>query len=533
MASRSIINFTMTPARVRFPHPYNAASDLIDGNLEDGRGARTAVIDDAGAYSYSDLARHVNRAGNSLIALGLERGDRIALCLYDSIAFPALFWGAIKAGLVPVPLNTLLPPQDFAFVLADCGARVLVAQAAVLARLQGGLDTSSSLEWVIACGGEADGCISWENFATGASDRLAPAPTCAEDTAFLLYSSGSTGEPKGVIHRHAHPVLTAALYAVPVLGLTRSDVLFSAAKLYFAYGLGNAMSFPFFVGGTVVLTAERPTSEWVMEILQRHRPTVLFGVPTLYGTILADLANDRSRSSPRLRLCVSAGEALPEALGRAWERRFGVPVLDGLGSTELLHIFLSNTTADLRYGMSGKPVPGYEVRIIDEQGEDALAGIPGELLVKGPTVAAGYWNKPARSRVAFRDGWFATGDMYIHDMAGFYRFCGRADDMFKVSGQWASPFEIESVLLQHDAVLEAAVVGAEDGDGLVKPKAFVVLKAGVVAPEALGAELKRFVKRRIAPHKYPRWIEFVPRLPKTATGKIQRFRLRSAESEDR
>jgi 4-hydroxybenzoate-CoA ligase len=353
-----------------------------------------------------------------------------------------------------------------------------------------------------------------------------PASTSADEVAFWLYSSGSTGMPKGVKHVHASPMESARLYAQPILGITADDVVFSAAKLFFAYGLGNGMSFPMSVGATTVLLPDRPTPQSVFAVLKREQPTIFFGVPTLYAAMLADAACTPENGSARLRLCVSAGEALPEHVGQTWKERFGVDILDGVGSTEMLHIFLSNQAGRLKYGTSGVPVPGSEARLVDEQGRDVSDEQIGELLIRGPTAAEGYWNQREKSRRTFEGEWTRTGDKYVREADGFYRYCGRTDDMFKVSGQWVSPFEVESALASHPNVLEAAVVPKEDADGLLKPKAFIVLKGGARADKTLEDALKEHVKDHVGAWKYPRWIEIVDGLPKTATGKIQRFKLR-------
>lgn len=511
------------------PRDYNAASFFIDRHLAQGRGGKTAVIDDAGAFTYGDLAERANRAGNALKALGLRQEDRVAICMLDTVNFPAVFWGAIKAGLVPIPLNTLLTPRDYAYMLRDSRVRALVVSAALHDKIAPALADQPFLEHVILDGDGPDSLDA--RMAAAAPDLEAAATTC-DDIAFWLYSSGSTGAPKGVMHCHGHLAATHELFGQGVLGVREDDVVYSAAKLFFAYGLGNGMTFPFGAGATVVLLAERPTPEAVMRTLAAHQPTVYCGVPTLYAAILADRATAGHAGSDRLRLCVSAGEALPAEVGQRWEKRFGVEILDGLGSTEMLHIFLCNPPGKRRYGTSGIAVPGYDLMIVDEHGHPVADGEIGELLVRGPSSALGYWNQRAKSRHTFRGAWTATGDKYSREADGYYVYAGRADDMLKVSGNWVSPFEVEAALVAHPAVLEAAVIG--DGpDGLVKPHAFVVLKEGREADAALIDDLKAFVKSRLAPYKYPRWIDVVDTLPKTATGKIQRFKLRDQVKEER
>ena len=358
-----------------------------------------------------------------------------------------------------------------------------------------------------------------------AAPGFAPAATTADDMCFWLYSSGSTGAPKGTVHAHASLVTTAELYAWPVLGVRESDVVFSAAKLFFAYGLGNALSFPLSVGATTVLMAERPTPAAVFARLARHRPTIFYGVPTLFAALLASPELPK-RGELNLRVCTSAGEALPAEIGKRWTEHFGVEILDGLGSTEMLHIFLSNRPGEVRYGTTGRPVPGYELRIVGDDGLPVAAGEVGELQVCGPTRAIGYWNNRPKSHDTFHGPWTRSGDKYSVDAEGHFVYAGRTDDMLKVGGIYVSPVEVEAALVTHPAVLEAAVIGRADEEKLVKPVAYVVLKPGHAASPGLAEELRQHVKSRLAPYKYPRWIEFIDELPKTATGKIQRYKLR-------
>jgi 4-hydroxybenzoate-CoA ligase/benzoate-CoA ligase len=501
------------------PRGYNAAVAFIDRHVVEGRASRNAFVDDRRAITYGELAERVARAGNALLGLGVEPEQRVALCMLDSIEFPCLFWGAIKAGVVPVPLNTLLTTDDYAFMLRDSRARVLVVSDALADRLAPAAAASPLLRRVVKTS-ELDVLLA------AAAPGLEPAATCPDDVAFWLYSSGSTGAPKGAIHLHSHLVHTAELYGSKVLGVREDDVVFSAAKLFFAYGLGNAMTFPLHAGASAVLMAERPTPAAVMRTLKTHQPTIFGGVPTLFAAILADASLDRAAGSQRLRVSISAGEALPRHVGERWRERFGTDILDGIGSTEMLHIFLSNRHGDVRYGTSGKPVPGYDVKLVDDSGEPVPDGEEGALWVRGPSACAYYWNQREKSLATFHGDWTRTGDRYVRDQDGYYTYAGRGDDMLKVGGIWVSPFEVESALSAHEAVLEAAVVGHADEEGLTKPRAFVVLKDRSAASDALAEELKAFVKGRLAPYKYPRWLVFVDELPKTATGKIQRYRLR-------
>jgi benzoate-CoA ligase family protein len=508
---------------------YNATADLIGRNLTAGRAGKLALIEDGGArLTYGQLAERIDRAGNALAALGAQMEQRVLILLQDTADFPALFWGAIKIGAVPVPVNTLLTSAEYDFFLRDSRARVLVVSKPLLEKVAPILRGQPFLAHTVIAGGSAGGYASLDDLLADASPTLEPAPTTADDVAFWLYSSGSTGAPKGTMHLHESLLRTAELYGQGVLGIREDDVVYSAAKLFFAYGLGNAMTFPFSVGATAVLLAERPTPSSVMRLMREHQPTLFYGVPTLFASLLADPQNAPANGSARLRLCVSAGEPLPRDIGERWKARFGVDILDGLGSTEMLHIFLSNRPGDVHYGTTGRPVPGYELAIVDENDRPAAAGELGELKVSGPSSAIGYWNNRARTVRAFRGPWTFTGDKYRQDERGDYVYCGRADDMLKVSGMWVSPAEVEAVLVGHDSVLEVAVVGREDEHGLTKPQAFVVVRPGVNASPALAEELQRHVKDRLAPYKYPRWIEFLDALPKTATGKIQRFKLRRA-----
>lgn len=508
------------------PRQYNFAADILESNLAAGRAGKAAFIDGRGTWSYGVLSERANRFGAILRDLGIQPEQRILICLLDSVDWPTAFLGALKAGVVAVPVNTLLTEDDYQFMLAHSRAKLLVVSEALYPKFANLIGFCPELEHVIVSGENTFGHAQLEDLLERTSALPRTHETTCDDIAFWLYTSGSTGKPKGAVHLHGNLKLTHDLYGGPVLGLKESDICYSVAKLFFAYGLGNALTFPMSVGATTVLLAERPTPESVAALLRRHPVTVFYGVPTFYAAFLASGAAPE-RSEVQLRRCVSAGEALPSDLGRRWVERYGIDILDGLGSTEMLHIFLSNRPGQVRYGTTGKPVPGYDVKLVGDDGAPVKRGEMGELLVRGPTSAIMYWNNRSQSRTTFLGEWTRSGDKYIEDEDGLFVYCGRGDDMLKVSGMYVSPFEVEAALLTHAQVLEAAVVAWPDGEGLIKPKAFVVLKAGAKAGSGMGEALQEHVKSTLAPFKYPRWIEFRSELPKTATGKIQRFKLRN------
>src|ERR1700726_3396358 len=508
---------------------YNAVTWLLDRNVEEGRGDKLAFTDTVSELTYGELQQQPRRVANMLRRLGVRREERVAMIMLDTVDFPMVFLGAIRAGVVPVPLNTLLTADQYAYVLADCRARVLFVSEALFAVVKDMLGRMPDLDHVIVAGNNAHGHKRLSDEIAGESDVFSTAATHPDEPAFWLYSSGSTGMPKGVRHLHSNLAATADTYAKQVLGIREDDVGLSAAKLFFAYGLGNALTFPMSVGATTVLNSERPTPAAMFALMSKYHPTIFYGIPTLFSSMLHDEALKGERAGTRLRICASAGEALPESVGNAWKARFGADILDGVGSTELLHIFLSNSPGDIKYGTAGRPVPGYKVRLVNDAGDDVPDGEVGELLVDAPSAGEGYWNQRSKSRSTFEGNWTRTGDKYIRDSDGRYTFCGRSDDMFKGSGIWVSPFEVESALITHPAVLEAAVVPEADPEGLLKPKAFVVLRAGANTA-GLHELLKEHVKQKIGPWKYPRWIDVVDALPKTATGKIQRFKLREGTS---
>ncbi|MBY4899092.1 benzoate-CoA ligase family protein [Cupriavidus sp. AU9028] len=522
--------------------PFNFAAHLLACNRD--RAAKTAYIDDRGTLSYGQLDDLVRRSATALQAIGLRREERVLLLMHDCSDWPVSFLGAIHAGIVPVAVNTLLTPDDYAYMLRHSRARAVMVSGALLpvlgealqlAEQQGGHEVGALVVSGQAQEDAAGVSASFRSIPRHAlQDLLAshapqqtPAATGPDDPGFWLYSSGSTGKPKGVLHSQANPWWTAELYGKPVLGLREDDICFSAAKLYFAYGLGNALTFPLSVGATVVLMAERPTPEAIFRRWTEQRATVFFGAPTGYAGMLASPALP-AREAVALRLCSSAGEALPAELGERFTAHFGCEIIDGIGSTEMLHIFLSNRPGQVRYGTTGWPVPGYAVELRDEQGRPVPDGEVGDLFIQGPSAAVMYWGDREKSRATFQGSWTRSGDKYVRNADGTYCYAGRSDDMLKVSGIYVSPFEVEATLMQHPSVLEAAVIGVPDDEGLTKTKAFVVLKPDAQCSDE---DLKRFVKDRLAPYKYPRLLEFVDALPKTATGKIQRFRLRELERE--
>lgn len=509
------------------PESFNVASVFIDRHVAEGRGDKVAFFCEERTLTYHQLLELVNRTGNALRDLGVEMEQRVLMVCLDGPAFLATFWGAIKIGAVPVPVNTMMRPADYLYFLNDSRARVLVVSEPLLAGIEPVLKDARFLKHVVVVGKASGRQLAFDAWVGKAPSALEPAPTVRDDVAFWLYSSGSTGVPKGAVHLHQDMVVCADTFARHVLGLREDDRTFSAAKLFFAYGLGNNGYFPLRVGAQGVLYPYRPTAEAMFEVITRHRPTIFFGVPTLYAGMLAVKEAEARYDLSSLRLCVSAGEALPAELYRRWHERFGLEIIDGIGTTEALHMFISNRPGQVRPGSSGLPVPGYEIMIVDDGGRPVPPGEIGNLRVKGDSTMMGYWNQRAKTRETLFGHWLQTGDKYYQDQDGYFWYCGRADDMLKVGGQWVSPVEVEAALISHPAVLEAAVVGHEDADRLVKPRAFVVLKDPAGASPALGEELKAFVKERLAPFKYPRWIEFVTELPKTATGKIQRFKLRA------
>ena len=511
------------PFKLDLPELFNAADYFVDRNVREGRGDKVAVLCEDRVFTYLQVQEGVNRFGNALKSLQVRMEERVALLLLDSELYPQAFFGAIKIGAVPVCLNTLNRSKDFEFYLNDCRARVLVVDAELLEQIEPIRANLSFLEHIVVANGSAcHADLSIDALVSPQSASLSSAPTCRDDACFWLYSSGSTGAPKGTVHLQHDMVYATETYGKKVLGIKESDCFFSAAKLFFAYGLGNGLYFPFGIGATAVYLPKRPTPVEVYDTVRRHQPTLFFGVPTLYGQML-----ENQGRMDGVRACVSAGEALPSDYLQRWKSRFALEILDGIGSTEMAHIFISNQPGDVRPGSSGKVVPGYEARIVGEDMSELAAGEIGTLLVKGDSAAALYWNNHQRTRQTMLGPWINTGDKYYRDAEDYFYCAGRSDDMLKVGGIWVSPNEVESCLIQHHAVLECAVVGAHDDDGLVKPLAFVVLRKPHEPSPAMEKELQEFVKGSLALYKYPRWIRFMEDLPKTATGKFKRFELRN------
>lgn len=519
----------MSTPVIQLPERMNAATYFVDANVEAGRGDKTAIyyVGDGSTYTYNDVLEMTNRTGNMLKDLEVRMEERVMLLLLDSPEFVFSFFGAMKIGAVPIPTNTLLKPDDYEYLLNDSRARVLIVSEPLLNLIEPIRDQLDYLRHIIVVGEpHSDDQLSYHGLVDNASSDLEAELMSRDDACFWLYSSGTTGFPKGAVHLQHDMLYCSDLYAQPVLDINENDVTFSVAKLFFAYGLGNALYFPFRVGASTVLFPGKPDPVKFFEIIQEYRPTIFYCVPTAYAAMLTQKDAEKRFDTSSIRVCVSAGEALPPAVYNRWHERFGVEILDGIGSTEILHIFISNRQGQVKPGSSGQVVPGYEARIVDEAGNAVSPGEVGDLLIKGESTCALYWNKHRKTKETIIGDWIRTGDKYSQDEDNYLWYQGRSDDMLKVGGIWVSPVEVENTLMEHPAVLECGVVGAEDADRLIKTKAYVVLKSEHTPSDELADELKQFVRERIAKYKYPRWIEFVLELPKTATGKIQRYRLR-------
>jgi benzoate-CoA ligase len=521
--------------RGELPEYFNVAAHFLDEPAA-SHPVRPAIVGEPREVTYGELAALASRAGNALRAQGVSRGDRVLIVLPDSAEFVAAFFGAAKIGAVAVPVNPFARSSDYLHYLENSEPRVAIIHANALAEF---LPASSvRLQTPIVVVGEetpdSSGvpCAKWSPWTAGASEQLAAADTSPHDPAFMLYTSGSGGTPKAAVHRHADMLVTSRTYARTVLGLRADDLTFSVSKLFFAYGLGNGMYFPLSVGARTMLNPERTNVAQVVEMVERHRPTVFFAVPTFYAAVLREAERPGRRVDfSSVRKCVSAGEALPAEIFSAWKRQFAIEILDGIGSTEMLHMFISSRPGECRPGSCGFPVPGYEVKIVDDNGESVRDGEIGNLWVRGASAFAEYWRMPELTARTKRADWVVTGDKFLRDANGYYQYCGRADDMLKVAGMWVSPVEVENALLGHPHVAEAAVVGATDAQGLTHSVAHVVLRGEVRGSGELAAEICEHLKARLVSYKVPREVRFCSELPKTVTGKIQRFKLRGATSD--
>jgi benzoate-CoA ligase family protein len=510
--------------KLDLPDIYNAATTFVDENIAQGRGKRVAIYYNDQKFTYQDIYEKVNQTGNALKELGVEIEQRVLLALPDSPEFVFSFFGAIKIGAVPIPTNPWMKSKDYEYLLQDSRAKVAVIHESSLPEFEPIWNQPRYLRAVLVVGKPKGRAVSFDLFTSKASTRLEPEPTAKDDVSWWAYTSGSTGSPKGAVHLQHDMITITDLFAKPVLGMNENDLCFSASKLFFSYGLGNSLYFPFRFGAATVLWPERPDPEKILRVIDKYHPTFFFSVPTLYARLLRVERNYDLRS---LRICLSSGEPLPPALFHQWKEKYGLELLDVVGSTEATHDFLANRPGRAKAGSSGEVTPAFEAKIVDDEGREAPVGQVGNLLVKGDATAPYYWNKHEQTKKAMLGDWLKTGDTYYRDEEGYYWYCGRSDDMMKVGGLWVSPIEIENTLMEHAAVLEAAVVGQPDHDGLLKPKAYVLLKSEYKASDQLKDELQSLVKSRLAPFKYPRWVDFVDELPKTVTGKIQRFRLRN------
>lgn len=513
---------------------FNVASYFVDRHVIEGRGHNIAIECGDEKISYRELLENVNRIGNVLRELGVRMEERVSVLLPDGPEFLYTFFGAIKIGAVAVPFNTYLQPPDYEFLLNDSRARVLVVHATLLPLLdQIPKERLAYLEQTVIAGADSRECRSLDALMKSASPELQSVQTSKDDAAFWLYSSGSTGAAKGCIHLHHDMVVCSELYGKGILGINERDRCYSVARLFFAYGLGNAGYYPLSCGATTILSPERPTPTGIYANIARYRPTLFFSVPSNYAALLSqhrETVSDFDLSS--VRYAVSAGESLPAALFERFKERFGVEILDALGSTEALHMVIANRPGEVRPGSSGKIIPGYEARLVDDLGKDVVQGEIGNLLIKGDSICSGYWNRHEKTKETFQGHWFRTGDKYYQDEDDYFWYAGRADDLFKVNGRWVSPAEVESALIAHPAVQEAAVIAREDPNQLTKPAAYVVIKADYVPNDDLARSLQDWVTQKLGAYKRPRWVRFMPELPKTPTGKLQRFKLREMQARD-
>jgi benzoate-CoA ligase family protein len=508
------------------PRRYNVSTDLLDRHVRSGHGDREAVRGDGRRWTYRELLDLTARVGNSLRAAGVRSGDRVALLLPDSVEFVAAYLGALRVGAVAVPCNPALRREDVAFLLRQSSPRAVLTHASLFEALPSASADDPKRSLWVTVGGTAPGAVGWEEWLGPAGRPCEPAETTGEDPAFWLWTSGSTGFPRAAVHRHQDWQHCCESYGRGVLKITSRDVTFSAARSFHAYGLGNGTVFPLYFGGRTVFLSGRPTPESMFAVLRDERPTLFYAVPTMYTALLAHAERGNAPDLSSVRSCVSAGEPLPGDIYRRWRDRFGVEILDGIGSTEVLHIYVSARPGKVRAGSTGTPVEGYSVRIVDEQGHDSPPGAVGDLLVRGRSITIGYSRESTVAPPRTRDGWLVSGDKFYTDADGYYWYVGRADDMFKSKAEWVSPIVVEGVVIEHPAVLESGVVGSKDSDGLTKPHVFVVLKPGQTASSGLETELREHLRNRLPGSSQPRWVEFVPELPKSPTGKVLRYQLR-------
>ena len=516
----------MAYQELTFPERWNEAERFVDWHVKQGRGDKIAIYSQDQEITYQQVLENVNRTGNAFRSLGLGMEDRIFLLAFDCPEFVYVFFGGMKIGAVPIPINTMLMPNDYLYILNDSRAKAVVVSKELLPGILEIRDELLYLKEILVIDGSVDGYKDFMTFISGFEAECETAQTGPDDMAFWLYSSGTTGFPKGTVHLHHDMSCSCNSYGEHVLKITEDDITYSVARLFFAYGLGNNLFLPFYAGASIVTDPGRPLPEHIFSCITKYRPTIFFGVPTSFNSLLQvpDIAEKYDLSS--IRIATSAGEALPGAVYTQWKEKLGIEILDGIGSTEVLHVYISNRIGESRPESTGTLVPGYEAKIIDGDGNELPNGESGILLIKGESTASHYWNKHWKNKSTFLGDWFNTGDQYIRDDEGYFTYAGRGDDMIKAGGIWVSPVEVENTLMLHPAVLEAGVVGVEDDDHLIKPKAFIVFKEGIEVTDELMEEVKMFVKKSIAPYKFPRWMEQVDSLPKTATGKIQRYKLR-------
>ena len=509
---------------VELPDIYNAATTFVDENIKQGRGGKVAIYYQDQQITYQEVFENVNRTGNALKDLGVEIENRVLVILPDSPEFAYSFFGAIKIGAVAVPTNPWMFAKDYEYLINDSRARAIIVHESTLPEIEKIWDNTPFLKHVIVVGTAKGKALSYDMLIAQASDKLEAAKTLKDDVCFWGYTSGSTGNPKGAVHLQHDMITISDLFVAPVLQMKETDLCFSASKMFFSYGLGNSLYFPFRFGASTVLWPDKPEPEKILQVIDKYKPTFFFSVPTLFARFLRI---EKKYDLSSLRICLSSGEPLPPSLFYHWKERTGIELLDVVGSTEATHDFLANRPGRAKAGSSGEVTPAFEAKIVDDEGREVPIGDVGNLMVKGDATAPYYWNKHEQTKRMMQGAWLKTGDTYYRDIEGYYWYCGRSDDMMKVGGLWVSPIEIENTLMEHPAVLETAVVSDVDADGLLKPKAYILLKSENQASDSLKVELQNHVKSKLQPYKYPRWIEFVDDLPKTVTGKIQRFRLRA------